>query len=110
MIYKTARRATVPIKQIIMFEFNCSENLIFFAQRFYETQHSRKNDLYIYKNKYRLLFYCERKYVKKLLKFSGLADNTSLHSTDIAVTREHARKIAKNTAVENLGRAFLKVI
>ncbi len=110
MIYKTARRATAPIKQIIMFEFNCSENLIFFAQRYYETQRSRKNDLYIYKNKYRLLFHCEKKYVKELLKFSGLADNTFLHSTDIAITREHARKIAENNAVENLGKAFLKAI
>ncbi len=110
MTNKTATRNTEPVKQIIMFEFNCSENLIFFAQRFYETQNSRKNDLYIYKNKYRLLFYCERKYVKELLKLSGLADSTSRLSTDIAITREHAKKIAENNAVENLGKAFLKMI
>ena len=107
---KTATRNTVHVKQIVMFEFNCSENLIFFSQRFYKTQKIIKNELYVYKNRYRILFYCEKKYVKELLKFSGLADNISLLYTDIANTYEHAKKISENNAVEKLGKAFIKTI
>ncbi len=110
MIQKKAVKAITNIKQVIMFEFNCSENLIFFAERFYKTERKKRiqNDLFVYKNKYRLLFYCRKKYVENLIKYSELADRISFLSTDIAVTHEHARRISKNNAAEKLGKAFLK--
>ncbi len=110
MIHKPAVKALANIKQVIMFEFNCSENLIFFAERFYKTERKKRiqNDLFIYKNKYRLLFYCKKKYVEELLKFSELVDKISFLSTDIAITHEHARRICEKNATEKLGKAFLK--
>ncbi len=96
------------LKKVILFEFNCSENLIFFAQRFHHicNKLNISSDLYILKNKYRIIFKTSLRTSSAVLKMSSLADKTSTQATDIAITEEHAKLITYGCAINKIGKAF----
>ena len=102
------KKNRVKVKRVILFEFNCSENLIFFAQRFYDICNTLNinSDLYILKGKYRVLLKTERHCAAAVFKMSSLADRTSTLATDIAITQEHARPITYDYAINKIGKAF----
>ena len=95
------------IKKVILFEFNTSENLIFFAQSFIKIceKLNINSDLYVLKNKYRILLKTENRSV--IQKLSPLADRVTSAPTEIAITLEHARLITANYAINKIGKAFI---
>lgn len=98
----------VLVKKVILFEFECFENLLFFAKRVFSLCQKLKikSDLYKFHGKYIILLRSNTKHTKIILNLSSLADRTSMSALDIAITQEHAKLITESIAVDKLINAF----
>lgn len=103
-----ATKQPIPVKKIIQFEFNCFENLIFFAKRFIGLCQKLKikSDLYSSHGKYIIILHSAPKHTANILKFMPLVDNSSVSALDIAITREHAKLITSENAIEKINGSF----
>ena len=103
-----ATKQPIPVKKIIQFEFNSFENLIFFTKRFFGLcqKLNVKSDLYISHGKYIIILRALPKHTANILKFMPLADNSSVSALDIAITREHAKLITSENAIEKINDSF----